>query len=75
MAAVSGDIVRDGEDERVVVDVTEDGWAVLRAKDDLELEEPAAKLVDELEVVGHLDGLDGWTETEHGVWEKTEGQA
>jgi hypothetical protein len=70
MAAVPGDIVRHNTNERVVVDVTDDGFAVLRRQDDPHLNEPTVALVGELEVVGHVRLVDGWVELGHGIWEQ-----
>lgn len=67
---VAGDIVHHDNTERVVVDVTDDGIAVLRRQDDPELTEPTAALAADLEVVGHLRSVDGWVELDHGVWEQ-----
>lgn len=69
---IPGDIVRRDDDERVVVDVTDDGLAVLRHRDDLDLQDPTVAEASTLEVVGHLDSLEGWTEHSPGVWEKDE---
>lgn len=65
-----GDIVRHEDQDWVVVDVTEDGFAVLRSSDDLELLAPTVVPADAPEVIGHLDGLDGWVEDEPGQWRK-----
>jgi hypothetical protein len=69
--AIPGDIVRHENVDRVVVDVTDDGIAVLRASDDLELLNPIVAPADSLEVIGHLDFLDGWVELAPGEWEQT----
>lgn len=69
--AVPGDIVRTGDSERVVVDVTDDGLAVLRRHADLDLEEPTVAPVEGLEVVGHVKFVEGWVELNLGVWEQT----
>jgi hypothetical protein len=68
---VPGDVVRHEGSDRVVVDVTDDGLAVLRRPGDLELLEPTVAEVSSLEVVGHVGFVDGWVELEHGVWELT----
>jgi hypothetical protein len=72
LAIVSGSIVkRPGVDGTwVVVDITGDGLAVLRRPEDIESGELVAVLVIELELVGHLEHLDGWIEESHGVWRK-----
>jgi hypothetical protein len=69
---VSGSLVkRPGTNETwVVVDITGDGLAVLRTQQDVDLHEPVAVPVIELELVGHLEHLDGWIEESHGVWRK-----
>ena len=71
MATIPGDIVRHGEVERIVVDITGDGLAVLRDEHDLELEHPVVEPVAELEVVGHVDSVEGWTENAPGEWSKS----
>lgn len=65
-----GDIVRHNNNERVVVDVTDDGLAVLRRHDDLELNEPTVAPVAALEVTGHARFIEGWVELSPGVWEQ-----
>ena len=67
--AIPGDVVRFNDADKVVVDVTEDGIAVLRDPGDLELTNPEAAQVDTLEVVGHLEALPGWTEVSPGEWQ------
>lgn len=68
--AIPGDIVLHGEVRRIVVDVADD-LAVLRDELDLELEHPIVKPVAELEVVGHLESLAGWTEDAPGEWRQS----
>jgi hypothetical protein len=65
-----GDIVRYQDKDWVVVDVTGDGppMAVLRAPDDVDLLDPVAVSTDRLEVVGHLEQLNGWVEDSPGIW-------
>ncbi|MGH9252646.1 MAG: hypothetical protein ACRD0W_24490 [Acidimicrobiales bacterium] len=70
---VPGDIVRHVNHVYVVVDVTGDEppMAVLRADDDLDLLRPLAAAADGLQVVGHLERLDGWVEDPPGIWSQT----
>jgi hypothetical protein len=73
MTVLSGDIVRYDAREWVVVDVAEEipPVAVLRADDDLDLERPVAVMAAALEVTGHLQHLDGWSEDSPGIWSTT----
>ena len=68
--AVPGDVVAHNGGERVVVDITDDGVAVLRRHDDLELKDPEPASAESLRVIGHLDSVPGWEETRHGEWSK-----
>lgn len=67
---IAGDIVHLGDGERVVVDVTDDGFAVLRTREDIELADPVVAPATDLEIIGHLDRLEGWTEETPGDWSK-----
>lgn len=69
---VPGDIVRYDDRALVVVDVTGDGFAVLREPDDLTLQNPIATRVGDLTPVGHVDSLAGWIEGSHGEWRKVD---
>lgn len=69
--AVPGDVVPYDNSERVVVDVTDDGLAVLRRHADVDLNEPTVAPVEGLEVVGHVKFVEGWVELNPGVWEQT----
>jgi hypothetical protein len=71
MAAVPGDIVRHDNEDHIVVDVTGDGFAVLRRADDVELLAPVVVEAASLEIVGHLDGLNGWIEDSPGEWRQS----
>jgi hypothetical protein len=67
--ALPGDKVLHDSQEMAVVDVTDDGYAVLRRLDDLELIDPVVAQ-EPLQVVGHLESVDGWVETAPGEWEQ-----
>lgn len=54
MAAQPGDIVRHDGRALVVVDVSGDGWAVLREPDDLNEMDLTATRAGELTVMGHI---------------------
>jgi hypothetical protein len=71
--AIPGDIVRVSDRALIVVDVTADdelgdAIAVLRSDEDLDLLEPVAAIAADLEVIGHLEHLDGWVEDNPGIW-------
>lgn len=70
----AGDTVSWENGEKVVVDLVEDAeltGAVLRNKDDMELEHPEyCEDVSTLTVTGHLHEIEGWKETAPGEWEK-----
>jgi hypothetical protein len=70
MTVLSGDIVRYGDRDLVVVDVTGDipPVAVLRTDEDVDLRDPVSAPADQLTVVGHLEHLDGWVEDDPGIW-------
>ncbi|MGH6690834.1 MAG: hypothetical protein ACREF4_09175 [Gammaproteobacteria bacterium] len=68
---IPGDLVHYQGRKLVVVDVTGDGYAGLRDPADVELLNPLAAPVGDVEVVGHLDHLDGWVEESPGVWRQT----
>ena len=66
---IPGDVVRHNDADKIVVDVTEDGFAVLRDPGDLELRRPDVVEAAGLQIVGHLEGLPGWTEVSPGEWQ------
>lgn len=71
MTAVAGDITTYEGRSLVVVDVSdEQGVAVCREPEDMELEKPIVLPLEGLEVWGHNEDVPGWKQTEHGVWEK-----
>lgn len=67
---ISGDKVRHGADVRVAVDVTPDGFVVMRDEADLDGLDLTAATVDEVEVVGHVEAVPGWVEDAPGEWRR-----
>jgi hypothetical protein len=66
--AIPGDLVLHDSQDLVVVDVTDDGIAVLRRQDDHDLMDPVVAEAASLNVTGHLSALDGWVEDAPGEW-------
>ena len=67
---ISGDKVRHNGAERVAVDVTPDGFVVMRDEADLDGLDLTAATVDEVEVVGHVEAVPGWVEDAPGEWRR-----
>lgn len=65
-----GDLVDVDGRRRVVVDVSDDGWAILRPPDDLEGHDLAAVEAKTLTAVGHVDSVPGWVEDSPGRWRR-----
>ncbi|MGH6691349.1 MAG: hypothetical protein ACREF4_11815 [Gammaproteobacteria bacterium] len=73
MAVISGDIVRYGANDWIVVDLVDEQppMVVLRTDDDPDLLRPLAVMAAAVEVRGHLEHLDGWVEDSPGIWSQT----
>jgi len=69
--AIAGDKVLHEEQELIVVDVTDDGFAVLRRPDDMELLQPVVAEAASLRVIGHEQFIEGWVELAPGEWEQS----
>lgn len=69
--AIAGDRVLHEAQELIVVDITGDGFAVLRRPDDMELLEPVAAEAASLQVIGHVQFIEGWVELAPGEWEQS----